>query len=401
MKGIKITLMTCLAIAWMVLSVSASVSVSMSAAESPGGDVETPSVTFLSPKGGEIWNGRMTVEINVTHLDPGDIRKVEFYLDGRLIRERVSPPYRFKYDFGTGSGVGVLKAVVRGENFKVLASGAVEAMKVDDAVEVEVNNVVLPVVVTDSKGNYVRGLKKEDFQVFSDGREQEVNFIEASGAGRFNMVMAVDISSSMRFKIRRVLRVAGNFLENLMTGNDRAGFVFFSEELFDAVGLSSDKKVLLDCLNLESPAAGETALYDAVAHALNMVKDVRGWKIIVIFSDGVDNSSYIDVASLMEKVRRSNAVIYAVKNLNVDQNTGFHARFLDNLSVLSGGESFLLQHVSRTHKVYEKIREDIKAQYLVHFNPSHRNGGRKRFHDLMVKVKGENYTVRTLKGYHD
>lgn len=366
------------------------------------GASDKPGVVFYSPKSGETWVGDLEIRFHLRNIDPQSVRGVELYLDGQLIKTFDSPPYRYTFAFGAHGEYRELRVLVKGEKFGTLASASLHSLSVDATHEVEVTQVVVPVVVNDYNGNYIRGLKQEDFQLLVDGKPQEISYVRSSGATDFNMAVLVDISASMRFKIRDVLEAAGDFLKNLMGPNDRGVFVFFNEEVFDPTGLTGDKKELEEGLKMEAPPMGDTALYDAVAYTLNLMGSRKGWNIMVIFSDGEDNSSYIDPMSLVQKVKKSNTVIYAIKNIPGDDGHRYYSIFLQNICQYSGGMTFNLLDVKTTRQVYDRIREDIKAQYLLHFAPSQKGkpGIRKRFHSITVQIKNKDYTIRTLKGFH-
>jgi VWFA-related protein len=356
-------------------------------------DSRKPEVVFLSPEEGEMWVGIQKIRVRLKNIDPDVVRVVELYLDGSLVKELEAPPYNLTHTFDAAGQNRTLKAVVRGKGFKVLAQNEIRSFRVDAAHSVEVNEVIVPVVVKDRNGNYVRGLKNEDFQLFVDGKPARVSYIKPGGTTRFTMAQVLDISFSMRYKIKEVLRAAGDFMGKLMTKNDRATIVFFNHIVFDHLGFTSDIKELSERLKLQSLTSGETAVYDAVAYTLNFMSHSPGWNIIVIFSDGVDNSSYIDRYSLLEKVKKSAVVVYAIDN-GLDKSEDL----LKEICSVSGGETFRLDNVKETNKVFDMIREDIKAQYILYFNAG-RHGPGRRFHTLTIKIKNQDYTVRTLKGY--
>lgn len=362
-------------------------------AVAPAQESPKAEVVFLAPEAGEMWVGIQKIRLMVKNIEPETVRVVEIYLDGSLVKEFDAPPYNLTHTFDAAGQNRTLKAVVRGQGFKVLAQTEIRSFRVDDTQSVEVNEVMVPVVVKDRNGNYVRGLKKEDFQLFVDRKPVEVTYVKTGGAVRFTMAQVLDISSSMRYKIKDVLRAAGLFMEKLMTKNDRATVVFFNHIVFDHLGFTSDIKELNERLDLQSQTSGETALYDAVAYTLKFLKSSPGWNIIVIFSDGMDNSSYIDRFSLLDMVRKSAVVVYAIDN-GLDKSEDL----LKEICSVSGGETFPLNDVKQTNKVFDMIREDIKAQYILYFNAgSHRPG--QRFHTLDITVKNQDYVVRTLKGF--
>jgi len=359
-------------------------------------------VEFHSPRSGDVWVGQQKIEIEVTHVPPQAVAKVEIYLDGQLLVVLNKQPYVYTYDFGARAQHRTLKVLVKDHQAQTIARGTLHSMQVDDAHEVEVSQVVIPVVVKDKKGNYIRGLGKEDFQLSVDGIEQDISYVKKSGAMQFNMALVIDISGSMQFKLRRVVEAARDFLKKLMAPNDRGAVVFFNEDVFEPSGLTPNLEELLESLSLESRAVGETALYDAVAYTLELLSEMRGWNIIVIFSDGWDNSSYIDPMSLVQKIKKSNTVIYSIRNIPGKNEDPFYVNFMTNMCSISGGMTFRLSDIAGTQKVYDRIREDIRAQYLLHFSPENLKRSRRgnRFHPLEVTVKNRDYRVRTLKGFH-
>lgn len=356
-------------------------------------ETDRPSVRIITPEKNKMWVGDQKVRIRINNLQADNIRQVEFYVDGVLVREISTPPYTFVHAFGMKGHNRQLKVLVRAHNKKVLARAEQSSFQADDQQDVEVRRIMVPVVVLDKKGNYVRGLKQEDFELLSDDKPVKISYFNAAGATQFNMIQVIDISFSMRDKIHDVLEAAVRFLKELITGNDRGSFVFFNHIVFDQTAMTGDPKALVEELFLKSPVAGGTAIFDAVAYTLDLMSKTSGWNIIVIFSDGEDNSSYIDRASLMQKVRRSSAVIYAI-----DNGFSYGGKVLNEMCDHSGGMTFPLDNVAKTKKVYDRIREDIKARYVLFFNPEH--SGRNRFHTLTVRIKGKNYDIRTPKGYY-
>jgi VWFA-related protein len=359
---------------------------------------QNPGVVFLSPKEDDLWTGDRKVKIKLKNINTDDVRVIEVYLDGRLVRELTSPPYVFTHSFGIEGQNRTLKVVVRGEGLKVLATAGQKSYQVYQSHTVEVQQVLVPVVVKDKKGNYVRGLTKQDFLLLSDEKTMEVSHLSTKGTERFNMVQVVDISYSMRDKIHDVLLASQDFTEQLISGNDKGTFVFFNHRVFDHMGFTSNIDELIERLDLRAPVMGGTALYDAIAYSLNLMSKTPGWNFMVIFSDGADNSSYIDRFSLVKKVKKSPVVIYAIDNREIGGN-----EVLEEICSLSGGMLFPLTNVNKTKKVYEEIREEIKAQYVLYFNPAAGGVARsfRRFHPLMVKIKGhDDYDIRTIKGYY-
>jgi VWFA-related protein len=360
---------------------------------------QKPQVIILSPKEGVMWTGNQLIKVRLEGIDLRQVLEVGIYLDGRLLKEFPSPTptITMSHNFGARGQNRTLKVTVRGKKFNKLAFAERKSLRVDVSHDVEVSQVMVPVVVKDKKGNYVRGLKREDFVLLVDGKPKQIAYLSTKGTVQFNMAQVIDISYSMRGKIYDVLLTARDFMKKLMSGSDRGTFVFFNHRVFEHTGFTSDMKELTDRLDLQSPVIGGTALHDAIAYTLNEMNKTTGWNIMIIFSDGEDNSSYIDRYSLVKKVKKSPVVIYAI-----DNKTGKPNDLLRQICHLSGGLTFTLTGSRRLNKVYEKIREEIMAQYVLFFNPG-RRARRKasaRFHTLTVKVKKHKYDIRTIKGFY-
>lgn len=360
-------------------------------------DQERPRIRFLSPGNDDIWIGELKIEVEVKGVKPQSLRSTSIYLDGKLVKEFTDPPFRTKYNFGQMPKNQKLEALVKLKN-KTTIREEILSYHLDDSQEVEVLQVVVPAVVTDRRGNYVSDLKKDDFIIIEDGVEQEISYFSKSGRSTFHLVLLIDISSSMRDKIQKVKEVAKRFLRQLMTRGDKAIIVFFNHEVFEDSDFTSDIGELDNALSIAIPF-GATALYDAVAYSVKLMKSIIGHNIIILLSDGEDNSSAIDPYTLMNIVERSNSVIYSIGKKEYMNTFDQYQQILQKISVSSGGMTFFLDDVDEVRKVYEKIRRDIKAKFLIRFSPKDKER-RNRFRKIEVKVKNhKGYKVRTMKGY--
>ena len=357
-----------------------------------------PSVSFISPKDDDIWIGNQKIEVQIKDIKPEALISVSVYLDGKLLKEFKSPPYRLKYNFGQVPKNRKLEVVVRPRNSLYSIRRDIRSYHLDDSQVVNVLQVVVPVVVTDRRGNYVANLKKEDFILMEDNVPQEITYFSKSGKSTFHLALLIDISASMKDKIVKVKEVAKKFLKQLMTKDDQAIIVFFNHEVFEDSEFTSEISELDSALSIAFPY-GATALYDAIAYCVKLMRSVIGHSIIILLSDGEDNSSAIDPYTLINIVERSNSVIYSIgKRLHM---AGFdeYQELLRKISHTSGGMTFFLDDVDEVRKVYNKIRKDIKAQFLLRFSPKDKKK-RNRFRKLTVKIKNKKYKVRTMRGYY-
>jgi VWFA-related protein len=364
----------------------------------PGARAEDIDVRFISPKHDDIWIGVKKIEVRVTGVKPERLKSVAVYLDGKLVKEFNSPPYRLDYDFGQVPGNRKLEVVVLPGNRRSLRK-EIQSYHLDDSQEVNVLQVVVPVAVTDKRGNYVSNLKKEDFIILEDGVPQDISYFSKSGKSTFHLCLLIDISSSMKDKIQKVKEVAREFLKQLMSKNDKSIIVFFNHEVFEDSDFTGNFNEMDNALSIAFPY-GATALYDAVAYAVKLMKPIIGHNIIILFSDGEDNSSAIDPYTLINIVKRSNSVIYSIGKKKYMNEYDQYQELLRKISFSSGGITFFLDDVQDVQKTYRKIRKDIQAKFLIRFSPGDKRK-RSRFRKITVKLRNKRgYKVRTMKGYY-
>lgn len=358
---------------------------------------ETVHLRFVSPTPDEIWVGRRDIQVQVENIAAENIRSIELYLNGQLLREWKNPPYTMSFDFGMKPRNILLKALLKTRDGHTSAA-EIRSYHVDDATEVDVTQIVIPVVVTDDRGNYIYNLQQQDFVVLEDGVPKEISYFARSGRTQFHMVLLIDISSSMKDKIAQVKDAAKSFLEELLGNGSQAAAMFFNHDVFEDADFTADTNELVNAISMALPF-GATALYDAIDYSIKMVRGIPGQNIIIVFSDGEDNSSYIDPFTLIKKAEHSNTNIYSIGNSRSSDTR--YQDLLEKISTSSGGITFFIDDPYQIRKIYDQIRRDIQAQYILQVLPKRSAGANKRFRKVTVQVKNHrSYQVRTVKGYY-
>jgi len=267
---------------------------------------------------------------------------------------------------------------------------------------VRVGLAVLPVTVTDRKQHRVSGLKMADFQVYEDGRPQELTVFEDKDAP-VTVGLLVDNSASMGPKRPAVIAAAMAFAES-SNPQDEIFVVKFDQsvhmEFSPAAPFTSNLKELRDALSTIT-ARGETALYDAIAVALDHLKGSSSdRKYLIIMSDGGDNASRHSLSEILTMVNKSNVAIYSVGIVNEnysDENPGV----LKKLSKVSGGEFYLPESVPQVVDACKLIARDIRQQYKLGYVPANpAEDGKYRRIKVTVSAPGIGHLrVRTRDGY--
>jgi Ca-activated chloride channel family protein len=270
-------------------------------------------------------------------------------------------------------------------------------------IRTNVDLVVLRATVRDRKGAPVAGLGKEDFQVFEDKVAQQIESFSHEDVP-VTVGLVIDNSGSMRSKRSDVINAALAFARS-SNPEDQVFVVNFNEHV--SMGLPGNVPFTGNQQQLETAlsrnkADGLTALYDAVAVALEQLKKGK-WdkKVLIVISDGGDNASRHKLAEILSMVNQSSAIIYAMGIFDANDDDR-NPRVLKQLSRISGGESFFPESLEEILPICEQIAHDIRNQYTISYAPANRRpDGTYR----AIEVKARNtssrgrLTVSTRPGY--
>ena len=270
-------------------------------------------------------------------------------------------------------------------------------------VSVCVDMVVLHATVSDRKGVPVSELVKEDFQVYEDGIPQQIECFSHEDIP-VTVGLVVDNSGTMGPKRNEVIASALSFARS-SNPEDQMFVVNFNEDV--SFGLPDDMPFTnkMDQLELalsRISANGMTALYDAVATALNHLEQGnRDKKVLIVISDGGDNASKHKLAEILSRAGRSDAIIYTIgifDENDPDRNVGA----LKQLAKATGGESFLPSSTGEVISICKRIARDIRSQYsITYLSTNKKQDGSYRV--IQVKAgapeRGRLF-VRTRAGYY-
>jgi Ca-activated chloride channel homolog len=181
----------------------------------------------------------------------------------------------------------------------------------DQTIRADVEMVSLPVVVSTQEGRRIADLKKEDFQVFEDGIEQEIKGFAATDEP-LKIALLLDGSSSTEAKLARIKKAAKDFV-HMLHPDDEVAIISFANDVKLQQDFSLDRnKNERGIMNIQS--GGNTALYEAVWLGLEEVlKPVQERKALVLYTDGVDTCSRnASMKETWELSKETRSTIYAV-----------------------------------------------------------------------------------------
>lgn len=164
--------------------------------------------------------------------------------------------------------------------------------------------------VTDKRGRPLDRLKKEDFRVFEAGAEQNIAFFSHENRPA-SWGIVLDRSGSMAGMMNEVYNAALHSIE-AGTRDDDIFAIAFNESVDIIQDFTSDRRRLRESTR-SIVAVGSTALYDAVALAVDHIKRGRHpKKVLVVVTDGEDNASRFTFARLLDMVKETEILIYTV-----------------------------------------------------------------------------------------
>jgi len=267
---------------------------------------------------------------------------------------------------------------------------------------VNTNLVILSATVVDRHYALVSGLDKEDFQVYEDHVLQHIKDFSHEDLP-VTAGLVIDNSGSMASKRTDVIAAAMLFAHS-SNSRDQMFVVNFNEHVsygLPAGILFTDKPDQLQLGLSDVKAIGETALYDAIATALDHLQQGScDKKVLILISDGGDNASKHNLAQVIEMARHSGAIIYAIgifDEMDGDQNPGVLKRFAKE----TGGEAFFPESSKELALICEGIARDIRNQYTLAYVPTnHKQDGEYRVIDVKVSSPERGHlSARTRAGY--
>lgn len=290
----------------------------------------------------------------------------------------------------------------------------------DDVITVETNLVTVNVSITDKNGNFVKGLKKENFELFDNNVKQEIEqFSAEQSAVAFGIVYDLHPTTSERSA--NVLGALRQFTKDLKS-ND-----YFFVSVFNENGsLTTDfvpTNEQIDKFLARRETTTPNSLYDAIFAAAEKIREKKDAKqVLLVLTDGEDHSSHHSLKELRLRLRSVNLPVYTVAfhdenrqiwgYSDIHRNQGrqvlgavesgqLNTAALAEISKTSGGQTFdrLIQNRFYLYGIFKKVAAEIENQYILGFYPDKLDG---RWHKLKVSVKtedGKKVKLSSRRGY--
>jgi VWFA-related protein len=303
-------------------------------------------------------------------------------------------------------------------------------------IRIEVNEVIVPVTVTDDKGRFVSNLEQKDFKIYDEGREQSIRYFTREHNQPVVVGFLLDLSSASRVHWKTYAEAARELVFMMVPEGDKrfSGYLItYSTEAELAVNTTSDSQVIVDKIDKLKPGGG-AALYDAVYMACTSRNLVQGEpieprRVIVIIGDGHDNASKKRLEEVLEIAQRNLVTIYGVstvafgfnsegeKNLaRLAEETGGRVEYPleglykdvsgylstpsdeGNYALKVGTGGYAAAIAKGIFNAIANVTGEVTTQYLLRYVPNNTDTGR-QFRNITVQVNLPNVKIRSRKGY--
>ena len=319
-----------------------------------------------------------------------------------------------------------------------------EEVSAGDVVRIETTLVTVPVSVLDRQGRFIPGLQQKDFRVFENGVEQPIAYFEPTEKP-FTVALVLDTSASTRFHLWQIKEAAIGFAKQLRP-QDRILVVTFNDEVLLLTEATNDLNIISTVIQVNANPGSSTRLYDAVNLVISeRLNKIQGRKAIVLFTDGVDTSSYIATyENTLREAEELDALIYPIQYDTTDYMRAMQGggtvtvttsrnswpfgggssqtvhnipsinapisgatqadydradKYLHELADKSGGRLYRANDTAQLAQAFTSISEELRRQYSLGYYPQNgaeENGERRA---IKVSVQRPNVAVRARNSY--
>jgi Ca-activated chloride channel family protein len=287
-------------------------------------------------------------------------------------------------------------------------------------IRVEVNLVNLPFSVRDAQGRLVKGLTKDDFEVYEDGARQTISHFSQAADTPLALGLVADASGSQEEFLKEHRQHLRDFLKVTLQARDQAFLLCFgnnlrlvspftnqSEQIEERLRAYQKSKTGRDFPRVGPPENRDlgTAFYDAIFHATEdlLAKAETGRRALLVFSDGEDNSSAHHLLETIEAAQRTGTTIFCLRYTEL-QKGGWNARnkygrgVMERIARETGGLEFDAAEERNLKAAFAQIGEILRSSYDLAY-ASTAGSGDDTFRKIQIRTRQPGLAVRHKTGY--
>ncbi len=260
---------------------------------------------------------------------------------------------------------------------------------------------IVPVLttVTDNQGRLVPNLEQDEFTILDNGKPQPITLFQ-NETQPFTVVVMLDFSFSMTTHLELLKQATEQFILRMLPA-DKGQVGAFSDKIQFSGEFTNDRDDLVAALK-DLQFGNPTRLYDAIEASIDMLKDVEGRKIVLVFTDGDDTASRKGMGDVLDRAKATETMIYAI-GLESEFPVGPGRmqrtrpdRGLRKLADETGGGSFELKKTTELAPTFTRVAQELHSLYTIGFQPTVLDN---KEHRLEVKMKQAGQTGRARRSY--
>ena len=282
----------------------------------------------------------------------------------------------------------------------------------------------LPFSVTAPDGNFVHGLKKEDFILFENGKQIPIGQFWQDTDLPLTVALVADVSGSQRAVVQKHKRSMGQFLKQVLGAEDKALLAVIDSQVRLAEDFTNSKEALQSTVDKllvqripttrlgdpcfsERPNAtrsrypcGGSVIWNGVFYTARLkMKQPEGRKAMVLLTDGEDSGSNHSLTTAIEAAQGADTIVFPIQEpANGHRISAKSRKRLSRLALETGGILFDGTK-QKPQEIFDQIEKELRSQYVLAFTPpEHSRDG--KFHKLELKIKKPGMKVRSRSGYY-
>lgn len=279
----------------------------------------------------------------------------------------------------------------------------------EEVIKIESNIVSVPVSVLDRSGKYISTLSRNDFRIFEDNVEQQIELFEAVDQP-VTVLILLERTGSKQFQLPVLVNAANAFVRQMRPDDSLIAMSF---------GYGTDT-IIKETKIKNAPKGVKvgryandryTLLYEAVSTGLKRIAKVQGRKAVVVFSAGNDPEMFSSATyrSTLKDAEESDATIYTIKVDSPSLPPGFirnmkaykeaiarAENYMSELASKTGGRAFKVAQIENLDATFGEVAGELVRQYVLGYSPSKpgKNGERRK---ITVQVTTRDAVVRARK----
>src|SRR6266446_3702441 len=279
---------------------------------------------------------------------------------------------------------------------------------------VNIRRVRLPITVTDKHGAFVSGLTQNDFLIFEDKVQQQIDSFtsEQNNDLPLNVAVLMDTSPSTAGKLRFEQEAAKNFIQTVVRPRkDRVLFATFDDQVTLRQDFTDRLELLDRAVFAIKKTGSQTALYDAIWQFCDeKMRSAQGRRALVIITDGDDTYSRADMNDAIDIAQRTETTIFAISTkaglsgavpgVEAGMVKDRGDKGLERMCEETGGAAFFTGDMLALERSFTKIARELRSQYLITYKSTNNlyDGSYRRV-EVKLSSGHNNMKPRTKHGY--